>query len=50
VDSVPVVDPVGGYALGLLSRSHVAAYLRAEAELASTSAKGQGRSPTPNEV
>lgn len=49
IDHVPVLDPAGGDALGLLSRSHVAAYLRAEAELASKAAKGQGRSPAPNE-
>jgi Zn-dependent protease len=49
IDHVPVLDPAGGDALGLLARSQVAAYLRAEAELASQTARSRGRSPAPNE-
>ncbi len=47
---VPVVDTATGDVLGLLSRDHVAAYLQAQGELASKTAKNQGRSPAPNKA
>lgn len=50
VDHVPVVDPASGDGVGLLSRNHMAAYVQAQAELASKAAKTRGRSTSLNRV
>ena len=50
IQHLPIVDPVTGDVLGLLSRDEVFTYTRVQAELAAAAAHRKGQSPTPREV
>ncbi len=50
IQHIPIVDPLTGDVLGLLSRDEVFTYTRVQAELAAAAAHRKGQSPKPREA